>query len=133
MTYLLDTNACIHLLRNSNAQVLKKYKFAGAASVALCSIVKAELYYGADKSLHKSANRAAIDLFCSPLVSLPFDDPAAESYGQIRAQLELRGTPIGPNDLMIAAIALANKLILVTHNTREFSRVANLQIEDWEL
>jgi tRNA(fMet)-specific endonuclease VapC len=66
-------------------------------------------------------------------VSLPFDGVVAETYGRIRVQLEALGTPIGPNDLQIAAIALANNLILVTHNTREFSRVSGLRYEDWEV
>jgi len=70
--------------------------------------------------------------FLSQFVSLPFDDRAAKVYGEIRAQLAAKGTPIGPNDLMIAAIAVANNVILVTHNTREFSRVDRLRIEDWE-
>jgi tRNA(fMet)-specific endonuclease VapC len=63
---------------------------------------------------------------------LPFDDAAAEAYGRLRAELARRGTPIGPNDLMIAAIALAHDLTLVTHNTAEFSRVSGLRLEDWE-
>ena len=64
--------------------------------------------------------------------SLPFDDTAAETYGRIRTDLAMQGTPIGPNDLMIASIALVHHLILVTHNTREFGRVAGLQLEDWQ-
>jgi len=65
-------------------------------------------------------------------MSFDFDDQAAREYGRLRAQLEREGTPIGPNDLMIAAIALANRSTLVTHNTAEFSRIKTLQIEDWE-
>lgn len=133
MTYLLDTNVCIRLLANSHQKVRQQYVAAGSTQVAICSIVKAELFYGAHKSQRIQANIAAINHFVSPLISLPFDDTAANIYGQIRVQLESKGTPIGPNDLMIASIALANNLTLVTHNTREFSRVANLQIEDWEL
>ena len=70
--------------------------------------------------------------FVERFVSLPFDDRAAEFYAETRAALEHRGTPIGANDLMIAAIALANGLVLVTHNVAEFSRVSKLRIEDWE-
>ncbi len=70
--------------------------------------------------------------FFNGFVSLPFDDRASEATGTIRADLERQGTPIGPNDLLIAAIALANNAILVTHNSREFGRVARLKIEDWE-
>ncbi len=68
----------------------------------------------------------------SQFASLPFDDPAAESYGRIRADLSAKGTLIGPNDLIIAAIAVANHLILITRNTREFSRIQDLATEDWE-
>jgi len=99
----------------------------------LCDIVKAELYYGAYKGTRLESNLVLYQEFFSELVSLPFDGNAAAVYGRIRARLEALGTPIGPNDLQIAAIALANDLILVTHNTREFSRVEGLRLEDWEL
>ena len=89
----------------------------------ICQIVKAELYYGAYKSARRDANLALLTKFFNQFESLPFDDAAAEAYGRLRAELARRGTPIGPNDLMIAAIALAYDLILVTHNTSEFSRV----------
>jgi tRNA(fMet)-specific endonuclease VapC len=75
---------------------------------------------------------ARIAEFVSPFTSLPFDDFCAHAYGQIRAQLEQAGTPIGSNDLMIAAIAVAHGLTLVTHNTREFKRILGLVLEDWE-
>lgn len=133
MTYLLDTNVCVRLLTNSHPQVTGKYSALGHAQVAICSVVKAELFYGAHKSQRRATNLASVTQFCSPLTSLPFDDSAADAYGRIRAHLESLGTPIGPNDLLIAAIALANGLTLVTHNTREFSRVAGLQFEDWEI
>ena len=84
----------------------------------------------------KSASTAEFtkqQVFVNSFVSLPFDDQAAEEYSLIRAELEQAGTPIGPNDLMIAAIALANNVTLITHNTQEFGRVTGLQIEDWEL
>ena len=133
MTYLLDSNVCVRILTNSHLKVSQKYSALGSAKVAIYSVVKAELYYGAYKSQRRSTNLVSVTQFWDPLVSLPFDDMAADVYGQIRAQLELQGTPIGPNDLMIASIALANNLTLVTHNTREFSRVSGLQLEDWEI
>lgn len=101
--------------------------------VALCSVVKAELFYGAARSHHPERTMAHIALFASPFASLPFDDSCAYHYGQIRAQLAEAGTPIGPNDLMIASIALAHGLTLITHNTREFGRVAGLILADWEV
>ena len=96
-------------------------------------MVKAELLYGAARSQQPERNQAQLQRFFSGFPSLSFDDQAAAAYGTLRAALEASGTPIGPNDLMIAAIALASGLVLVTHNTAEFSRVPGLQIEDWQV
>ncbi len=100
------------------------------ADIAFCSVVKAELLYGAYRSARRADNLRLLAILFQQFESLPFDDVAAEHYGRVRADLAAQGTPIGPNDLMIAAIALANNLILVTHNTREFARVAGLTLED---
>jgi len=97
----------------------------------LCSIVKAELFYGARKSANPAKNIALVRAFCDPLPSLNFDDKCAETYGAIRADLEASGMVIGANDLLIAAVAKNYDLILVTHNTKEFIRIQGLQIEDW--
>jgi tRNA(fMet)-specific endonuclease VapC len=102
-----------------------------SGTVALCSVVKAELYYGAYKSQQRTQTLARLERFIRNFHSYTFDDAAADVYGRIRADLAAQGTPIGPNDLMIAATALANNLIVVTHNTREFARVAGLSLEDW--
>jgi tRNA(fMet)-specific endonuclease VapC len=95
-------------------------------------VVKAELFLGALRSAKPKENRAKVDAFVRPYQSLPFDDEAAEIQAQIRHELETVGTPIGPYDLQIAAIALTNSQTLVTHNTAEFSRVPRRSIEDWE-
>lgn len=95
----------------------------------LCDVVKLELYYGAYKSLRRERNLELQDFF-NEFASLPFDGRAANICGQIRAQLAAMGTPIGCDDLQIAAIALTNNLTLVTHNTREFNRVSDLKLED---
>ncbi len=100
--------------------------------MVLCDIVKFELYFGAYKSAAIEKNLAVLDKLFSDFVSLPFDDRAVIKCAKIRAQLAKLGTPIGPYDLQIAAIVLVNDLILVTHNTREFSRVEGLIIKDWE-
>jgi tRNA(fMet)-specific endonuclease VapC len=100
--------------------------------VLLCDVVKAELYYGAYKSVHKEHNLAVLSVLFTQFASLPFDGRAAQVFGQLRIDLERQGRTIGPYDLQIAAIALANDAILVTHNVREFSRVSNLHLEDWE-
>ncbi len=89
-------------------------------------------FYGAMKSQNPQRTLARQQPFVSRFVSLPFDDKAAKVYSEIRADLEKMGQPIGPNDLLIAAIAIANDVMLVTHNTHEFGRVKGLKLEDWE-
>ena len=133
MKYLLDTNTCIQFLRRRESPVKRKLMSADFASVALCSVVKAELYFGAQRSALPQAELARLDEFFAHFVSMPFDDRAGEVYGRVRAQLARQGALIGPNDLLIASIALANEATLVTHNTAEFKRVDGLQIEDWQV
>jgi tRNA(fMet)-specific endonuclease VapC len=96
-------------------------------------MVKAELLRGALRSQRVELNLQRLEIFFAPLKSLPFDDTAADHYARIGADLYSRGVPIGPNDLIIAAIALAHNVTLITHNISEFGRVAGLRIEDWEL
>lgn len=132
MKYLLDSNACIGYLNGRATGVLNRLHALPVQEITVCSVVKAELFYGAMRSVNPTQSLAKQREFLDRFVSLPFDDGSAEFYGQIRARLAAQGLPIGPNDLMIASIALLNQLILVTHNIREFSRVDGLQIEDWE-
>ena len=132
MKYLLDSNACIGYLNGRAIGVLRRLKMLSSKEIAVCSVVKAELFYGAMRSVNPSQALAKQRAFLDCFMSLPFDDQAAEFYGQTRARLAIQGLPIGPNDLMIASIALAHQLVLVTHNIREFSRVDGLQVEDWE-
>ncbi|BCM92250.1 tRNA(fMet)-specific endonuclease VapC [Abditibacteriota bacterium] len=131
MIFLLDTNVCVQYLTKRNEKVVSRV-IAESRRITLCSIVKAELLAGAHKSAKPTENLRVFSSFFSVLPSVDFDDAAAEHYGRIRTQLERAGTPIGPNDLLIASIALANNLTLVTHNTREFGRINGLKIEDWE-
>lgn len=133
MTYLLDTNTCIKYLNGKSENIRQHLEALQPQDIVLCSVVKAELFYGAMKSANPQKNLAKLQLFVDRLASFPFDDEAAEVYGRIRADLEKLGTPIGPNDLLIAAIGVANEVTVVTHNTREFSRVAGLKLEDWEI
>ena len=130
--YLLDTNVCIHVLNERHPGLLKHFLACSPAAIALCSVVKAELLYGARRSQRIEANLKCLERFFAPLVSLPFDDLCAEEYGRIRADLSGQGTPIGPNDLMIAATARAQDATLVTHNTHEFARIKGLRLVDWE-
>lgn len=132
MAFLLDTNACIQFLRHRDSAVGRKLAAVNRSDVVLCSVVKAELYYGIQRSSRPDHDGVTLRQFLANFVSLPFDDRAAEEYGRIRARLASQGVLIGPNDLMIAAIALANDASLVTHNTREFQRVPDLQVVDWE-
>lgn len=105
----------------------------GPADVALCSVVKAELLFGALRSERKDSNLQLLQQLFAPLYSFEFDDNAAAHYAEIRADLTAQGNLIVANDLMIAAIARANQATLITHNTSEFSRVQGLLIEDWEV
>ncbi|CAN5784678.1 type II toxin-antitoxin system VapC family toxin [soil metagenome] len=129
--FLLDTNVCVGVLKD-NAVVVNRFGRYATAELRLCSVVKAELYYGARAGAAVAKNLATVERFCRPFESLPFDDSCAKTYGTLRADLRQRGQLIGPNDLMIAAIALTHELTLVTHNTREFERVPGLMLEDWE-
>lgn len=133
MTYLLDTNACIRYLNGRSDKLCLRLESHSASQIAVCSIVKGELFVGAMKSHFPGKTFAKQQLFLDQFVSLPFNDQAAETYSQLRADLESKGQPIGPLDMLIAAIALANNLTLVTNNTREFSRIVGLQLEDWEI
>ncbi len=131
--YLLDTNVCIHLLNKSGTpQLIQKFAVRSPTNFRLCSIVKSELYFGAYRGSKRSQNLKKLTQFFQQFESLAFDDESAQLAGQVRSQLTASGTPIGSNDLLIAAIALARNLILITHNTREFSRVTDLKYEDWE-
>jgi tRNA(fMet)-specific endonuclease VapC len=135
MKFLLDANAWIGHFRQTTPLVTQNLNKHPPADIALCSVVLAELLYGAERSApaHRAGNLALIGGLRQQYVSLPFDDLAAERYGVVRAHLASLGLPIGPNDLMIASIALANNLTLITHNVVEFSRVPALMLEDWQI
>ena len=132
--FLLDTNACIAWMRGGNsrfeAYAISRPQYAGR--VVLCSVVRAELLFGAYRSQRRGENLERTNAFLAGFQSLPFDDDAAYRHALIRAELTAKGQLIGPNDLLIAATALAHGAILVTHNTAEFSRIPGLLLEDWE-
>lgn len=133
LKYLLDTNACIRYITGRSVSLRDKLVATSATEIAVCSIVKAEMFYGSMKSQNPNKSLKEQNEFLDQFQSLPFDDEAALIFGELRADLAKKGTPIGAYDLQIAAIALANNLTLITHNTREFSRIGNLKIEDWEI
>lgn len=133
MIYLLDSNVCIHLLNGRHTKLIQRFQQYDPGQTLLCSMVKGELLRGALRSQRVELNLERLAIFFAPLKSLPFDDSAAEHFARIGAELMKRGTPIGTNDLVIAATALAHQVTLVTHNTTEFGRVPGLRLEDWEI
>ena len=128
---LLDTNVCLEVLKG-NAMVAARLARHDPMELRLCAIVKAELYYCARASSSVARNLRAADAFCAPFISVPFDDACAVSYGAVRADLRREGRLIGANDLLVASIALAHGISLVTHNLQEFERVQGLTLEDWQ-
>ena len=131
MTWLLDTSICIAFLGGADKHVRRELLGSPPDSVALCSVVKAELLYGARHSGRVEQNLALLGRFFAPMTSLPFDDEAAERYGILRAHLRRAGRPVGSNDMMIAAIALVHDAVLVTRDEREFAAIAGLRIVSW--
>ena len=131
MKYLLDTNICIYLIKRQPPEVLGRLREAGAGETALSSITVSERYFGAAKSGFPNKNRAALETFLLPFAVLSYDKAAVAVYGQLRADLERTGTPIGSLDLMIAAHAISPDLVLVTNNVREFWRVRGLSVDKW--
>ena len=131
MTWLLDTSVCVPLINRTDARAAARLLGHSRGSVRLCSVVKAELYFGAQNSSRLAENLQRVETFCRAFESLPFDDESAKQYGIVRAQLRREGRPIGGNDLMIASIAVAHSHILVTRNMDEFSRVSGLEVERW--
>ena len=128
--YLLDTNTVSDLVRRPSGRIARQ--IAGAEEDLVCTsiIVAAELRYGAAKRRPRTLN-AQLETILGGIEILPFKPPADVIYGDVRAQLERIGTPIGPNDMLIAAQALALGLTVVTDNEREFSRVPGLSVENW--
>jgi tRNA(fMet)-specific endonuclease VapC len=131
--YLLDTNIVIFTLKNRFTAIREKIEKVGIDNIAVSSLTIAELEYGAAKSNNPDAARAKLYEFLMPFETKDFDTRAAECYGRIRASLEASGTPIGPIDTMIAAIAVSAHCTIVTNNTREFQRIEKLVVEDWTI
>ncbi len=130
MRYMLDTNICIYVINARPPGVLERFRREQLGSIGVSSVTAAELAFGVAKS-GSSRNREALEMFLAPLEVLPFDDSVIWHYADLRAALERRGEPIGALDTMIAAHALASNTTLVTNNTREFSRVSGLSLENW--
>jgi tRNA(fMet)-specific endonuclease VapC len=132
MIYLLDTGSCIGFLRNKAPKTIEHIRNTPFEDIALSSVVVFELLAGAAASRDPAGERKKIHDFARPFRSLEFDDNCAAVAGELRAYLEKRGEKIGPYDTLIAATALQHGITVVTGNTREFRRVPNLLVEDWE-
>ena len=133
MKLLLDTNICIYIIKQKPPSVLESFRAYEPTAIGISSITAAELMYGVEKSSRVKQNRQALEQFLLPLVVIPFDAPAAQMYGRVRAHLERQATPIGPLDTLIAAHALSRDLTLVTNNEQEFIRIPDLQVENWSV
>ena len=131
ITYMLDTNTCIYIIKNKPQQVIERLRHTRISDVGVSSITLSELEYGAAKSSRPEQNKLAILEFLAPLEILAYDDMAAQEYGKVRLYLEKQGTLIGSMDMLIAAHALSLNCILVTNNEREFRRIPALKIENW--
>lgn len=131
MRYLLDTNACVDYLTGRHPKLTQRIVRSSPEDLCTSTVVIAELRYGAERSEHVRRNHERIDVLSRELSCFPFDDDAAHAYGRIRRELETRGEPIGPYDMMIAAHAVSRKLTLVTDNVREFRRVRRLRVTNW--
>lgn len=128
--YLLDTNVLSDLIRRPHGVITRRISLEGEDNVCTSIIVASELRFGARKRGSEQLTRQ-LDLVLSAIQVMPFEAPADRLYGKIRVDLEKRGAPIGPNDMFIAAQALALDCTLVTRNVREFSRVPGLKVDDW--
>jgi tRNA(fMet)-specific endonuclease VapC len=130
MRWMLDTDTCISIIKK-HPQVLKKLRGKSVGQVGISSITLGELSFGAEKSSRSKEAHEALGDFLVALEVAGFDDAAAMTYGRVRASLAQKGQPIGPLDTLIGSHALEIDVVLVTHNTREFTRVDGLRLEDW--
>ncbi|MBI2416644.1 MAG: type II toxin-antitoxin system VapC family toxin [Ignavibacteriales bacterium] len=131
MKYLLDTNICIYLIKKQPEIVINHFVQKKPGDIMVSSVTVAELYFGVAKSSRHNENMIALKEFLQPLVVIDFNEADAAVYGEVRAQLEKKGRPIGSMDIMIAAHAKSRNLILVTNNEKEFKHLSSLKIENW--
>jgi tRNA(fMet)-specific endonuclease VapC len=129
--YLVDTNILIYLCNSKSKPLENKFKTHQPDEFAVSAITVGEMIYGVNKSRQRYRNLQAILKIVSPFRILDFDSSDGWQYGEIRAELEKKGTIIGGNDIMIAAQARGRGLIVITNNIKEYKRVPSLKIEDW--
>ena len=131
MNLFLDTDICVYAIRGKYPDIQKRIAASSPERIKIPAIVKAELLAGALRSHQADQAHAVVERFLSPFEIVSFDDACSVIYSQIRFDLEKKGHPIGPNDLLIAATALAHRGTLITHNLKEFSRISDLKLQDW--
>ena len=131
MSYFLDTNICIYFLKGTHPKLKNSLQKKKPKNIKIPSIVKAELFFGAEKSNDTKKNIEKVEKFLQPYEIVPFDSKASEVYAKIRVHLEKVGNIIGANDLIIASTVLCHKGTLVTNNQREFKSVKKLELENW--
>lgn len=128
---MLDTNICIYIIKKRPPTILQHFQTISSDQLCISVVTLAELQYGVDKSSAQEKNQIVVDDFVSRLLLLDWDQKAVKQYGKIRSYLELKGTPIGLMDLMIASHCLSLNYTLITNNMKEFSRIPNLNLENW--
>ena len=133
MKFMLDTNTCIYLIKKKSTKIISHFKKHKVGEIGISSITLAELEYGVAKSQYVEQNKIALKEFILPLEIAPFDNKAAEKYGEIRSCLEKTGKPIGPMDTLIGAHAMSLDVTLATNNVREFKHIKNLKVVDWTI
>ena len=131
MEYILDTNICIYIIKKRPINVFKKFRSLSVGSIGISSITLAELQFGIEKSSNAEKNREALEKFLTPIEIIDYGFEASVEYGKIRAELEKKGIPIGPLDMLIASHAKSLDVVLVTNNMKEFESIAGLKIENW--
>lgn len=133
MKFMLDTNTCIYLIKKKSPKIISHFKKHKVGEIGISSITLAELEYGVAKSQYVEQNKIALKEFILPLEIAPFDNKAAEIYGDIRSCLEKTGKPIGSMDTLIGAHAMSLDVTLATNNVREFKHIKNLKVVDWTI
>lgn len=131
MKFLLDTDICIYILNNAAPKLQWYFRKYGPARICLSTLSEAELYYGALHSSRPDTNRERVRKFVAPFLKLSFDSVAAQEFAVIKKQLVQKGCPIGSIDMLIAAIAKAHKLVLITNNLKHFKRIDGLKTANW--
>ena len=129
--YMLDTNICIYIIKQKPPIVIERLKQTDISQIGISSITLSELQYGVSKSSIPERNQIALSQFVAPLEILPYDDGAAQYYGDLRFRLEKQGAPIGSLDMLIAAHAISLNSVLITNNEKEFIRIPYLKIDNW--